>query len=76
MITYKSGSNVMPAEIDNFSSPTTVYRNYDIVEIEKVNEQSGEMSIEYSYMVDHYDRDEYYQLYPDGYIDDTENVIE
>lgn len=58
MKTYKSESNVKPIELD--VNVDTVYRNYNIVETTREDEE-GNTTIFYEYDVDEYPIQEYVQ---------------
>lgn len=59
---FKSESGAMPLPIDDTSSPTTVYVNENVVESERIDEMTGEISTVYRYDVRLYSREEWEKL--------------
>jgi len=59
---FKSESGAMPLPIDDKSSPTTVYVNENVVESERIDEMTGEISTVYRYDVRLYSREEWEKL--------------
>lgn len=55
----KSASNEIPPEWDTTSSPTTVYHNFNMVEVPP---REGEESVSYEYDQEQYTREEYLLL--------------
>ena len=62
MKTFKSESGIMPQAIDDTSSPTTVYVNENVTEVERTDEMTGETSTVYRYDVRLYSREEWERL--------------
>ena len=62
MKTFKSESGIMPLPIDDISSPTTVYVNENVTEVERTDEETGETSTVYRYDVRLYSREEWEKL--------------
>ena len=59
---FKSESGAKPLPIDDESSPTTVYVNENVVESERIDETTGEVSTVYRYDVRLYSREEWEKL--------------
>ena len=62
MKTFKSESGTMPLPIDDISSPTTVYVNENVVEVERTDEMTGETTTVYQYDVRLFSREEWEKL--------------
>ena len=62
MKTFKSESGTMPLPIDDISSPTTVYVNENVVEVERTDEETGETTTVYQYDVRLFSREEWEKL--------------
>ena len=58
----QSESRERPVEIDDTSSPTTVYVNENVVETERIDEMTGKISTVYRYDVRLYSREEWEKL--------------
>ena len=58
----QSESRERPVEIDDTSSPTTVYVNENVVETERIDEMTGKISTVYRYDVRLYSREEWERL--------------
>ncbi len=58
MKTIKSSSNIYPDIIDDYSSPTTVYQRFNIIETTRENEQ-GEIVPWYEFDENQYTRQEW-----------------
>lgn len=56
---YKAESNVMPNPIDMHSSPTSVYLNDNVKEMEIEDPETQEKSVVYKYDVTEMTKDEY-----------------
>lgn len=72
---FKSESGVMPLPIDDESSPTTVYVNENVVESERTDEMTGEISTVYRYDVRLYSREEWEKLQMANRIIDLECAL-
>ena len=72
---FKSESGAMPLPIDETSSPTTVYVNENVVESERTDEMTGEVSTVYRYDVRLYSRDEWEKLQMANRIIDLECAL-
>ena len=62
MKTFKSESGTMPLPIDDISSPTTVYVNENVTEVERTDEMTGETTTVYQYDVRLFSREEWEKL--------------
>ena len=62
MKTFKSESGIMPQPIDDTSSPTTVYVNENVIEVERTDEMTGETTTFYQYDVRLFSREEWEKL--------------
>ena len=62
MKTFKSESGTMPLPIDDISSPTTVYVNENVTEVERTDEETGETTTVYQYDVRLFSREEWEKL--------------
>ena len=62
MKTFKSESGTMPLPIDDASSPTTVYVNENVVEVERPDEETGGTTTVYQYDVRLFSREEWEKL--------------
>ena len=62
MKTFKSESGTMPLPIDDISSPTTVYVNENVTEVERTDEMTGETTTAYQYDVRLFSREEWEKL--------------
>ena len=62
MKTFKSESGTMPLPIDDISSPTTVYVNENVTEVERTDEMTGETNTVYQYDVRLFTREEWERL--------------
>ena len=62
MKTFKSESGTMPLPIDDISSPTTVYVNENVTEVERTDEITGETTTVYQYDVRLFSREEWEKL--------------
>ena len=62
MKTFKSESGTMPLPIDDISSPTTVYVNENVIEVERTDEMTGEITTFYQYDVRLFTREEWEKL--------------
>ena len=62
MKTFKSESGIMPLPIDDTSSPTTVYVNENVTEVERTDEMTGETITVYQYDVRLFSREEWEKL--------------
>ena len=62
MKTFKSESGTMPLPIDDTSSPTTVYVNENVVEVERPDEMTGGTTTFYQYDVRLFSREEWEKL--------------
>ena len=62
MKTFKSESGIMPLPIDDTSSPTTVYVNENVIEVERTDEETGETNTVYQYDVRLFSREEWEKL--------------
>ena len=62
MKSFKSESGTMPLPIDDTSSPTTVYINENVTEVERTDEETGETSTVYRYDVRLFSREEWEKL--------------
>ena len=62
MKTFKSESGTMPLPIDDTSSPTTVYVNENVTEVERTDEMTGETTTVYQYDVRLFSREEWEKL--------------
>ena len=62
MKTFKSESGTMPLPIDDISSPTTVYVNENVIEVERTDEETGETNTVYQYDVRLFSREEWEKL--------------
>ena len=62
MKTFKSESGTMPQPIDDTSSPTTVYVNENVIEVERTDEETGETTTVYQYDVRLFTREEWEKL--------------
>lgn len=69
---YKSESAVRPFDIDAESSPTTVYVNQNIQEIQRADEMTGETQTIFTYDVREFTKQEYSDLITAEYILDLE----
>jgi hypothetical protein len=72
---FKSESGAMPLPIDDESSPTTVYVNENVVESERTDEMTGEISTVYRYDVRLYSREEWEKLQMANRIIDLECAL-
>lgn len=72
---FKSESGAMPLPIDDTSSPTTVYVNENVVESERTDEMTGEISTVYRYDVRLYSREEWEKLQMANRIIDLECAL-
>ena len=75
MRSVQSESRERPANIDDVSSPTTVYVNENVVESEKTDAMTGESSTVYRYDVRMYSRDEWEKLQMANRIIDLECAL-
>ena len=62
MKTFKSESGTMPLPIDDTSSPTTVYVNENVTEVERTDEETGGTTTVYQYDVRLFTREEWEKL--------------
>ena len=62
MKTFKSESGTMPLPIDDTSSPTTVYVNENVTEVERTDEMTAETTTVYQYDVRLFSREEWEKL--------------
>ena len=62
MKTFKSESGTMPLPIDDTSSPTTIYVNENVAEVERTDEMTGETTTAYQYDVRLFSREEWEKL--------------
>ena len=62
MKTFKAESGTMPLPIDDTSSPTTVYVNENVIEVERTDEEMGETTTVYQYDVRLFSREEWEKL--------------
>ena len=71
----QSESRERPVEVDETSSPTTVYVNENVVESERIDEMTGKISTVYRYDVRLYSRDEWERLQMANRIIDLECAL-
>lgn len=72
MKTYKSESNIRPAEWDKTSSEVSVYHNYNIEEVPATEEKE----LHYTYDVDEYTNKEFISLMDEIITENTDAILE